>query len=70
MRVVPLTCSSTGIVCALGSAEKVYARECWKDLLALRERRVHCVPEAYLGRPGPGPVEGHRDLRRICEEIQ
>ena len=50
--------------------EKVYARERWQDLPALRKRRVHCVPEAYLGRPGPRLVEGYRALRRICEEIQ
>lgn len=43
----------------------VYRRERWKTIPAIRHRRVFCVPEAYLGRPGPRLVEGVRQLRRV-----
>lgn len=46
----------------------VYRRLGWRDLPALRERRVYCVPEAYLGRPGPRLVEGYRALRGVVAE--
>ena len=37
----------------------------WAELPAVREGRVFCVPEAYLGRPGPRLVEGVRVLRGV-----
>jgi iron complex transport system substrate-binding protein len=46
----------------------VYRRASWHDVPALRSRRVYCVPEAYLGRPGPRLVEGFRALRAIVDE--
>jgi len=45
--------------------EKVRARESWQALPALRHDRVHCIPEAYLGRPGPRLVHGYRALREV-----
>lgn len=48
----------------------IYDRELWKDLPAVRNRQVHCVPEAYLGRPGPRLVEGVRALREIVEGLE
>jgi iron complex transport system substrate-binding protein len=48
--------------------EIVYRRSSWRDVPALRSRRVYCVPEAYLGRPGPRLVEGFRALRAIVED--
>ena len=42
----------------------------WAHLPAIREGRVYCVPEAYLGRPGPRLVEGVRALRAIVEGLQ
>ncbi len=48
----------------------IYAKELWKDLPALREGRVYCVPEAYLGRPGPRLVDGVRALRAIVAELR
>lgn len=48
----------------------VYRRPAWQGLRALRERRVYCVPEAHLGRPGPRLVEGARDLRRIADAVR
>ena len=63
-----------GIVQALGLIGKyrpdvVYRNPVWAELTALREGRVFCVPEAYLGRPGPRLVEGVRALREIVERI-
>ncbi len=43
----------------------VYRRASWAALPALAHRQVHSVPEAYLGRPGPGLVEGYAALREI-----
>jgi iron complex transport system substrate-binding protein len=48
----------------------VYRRPAWRDLLALRNGRVYCVSEAFLGRPGPRLVEGYRALSRIAHAIQ
>lgn len=45
----------------------VYRRERWRELPALRTRRVFTVPEAHLGRPGPRLVAGCRALREIAE---
>ncbi len=50
-------------------ADVVYRREAWRDLPAIRDRRVYGIAEAYLGRPGPRLVEGFRALRRIVEEL-
>jgi iron complex transport system substrate-binding protein len=47
----------------------VYRRSAWQPMRALRERRVYCVPEAYLGRPGPRLVDGCRAFRRIVSEL-
>lgn len=47
----------------------VYRRPGWRDLPALKNKRVYAVPEAYLGRPGPRLVEGYRAFRRIVSEL-
>lgn len=47
----------------------VYRKEAWRDVPAVRNGRVCCVPEAYLGRPGPRLLDGRRELRRIVEEV-
>jgi iron complex transport system substrate-binding protein len=43
----------------------VYRRPAWRRLRALERRNVYCVPEAFLGRPGPRLVQGVRALRDI-----
>lgn len=48
----------------------IYSKELWRDLPALRNKRVYCVPEAYLGRPGPRLVDGARALRAIVDELR
>lgn len=50
-------------------ADIVLRREHWQQVPAVRERRVHAVTEAWLGRPGPRLVEGYRALRAIIESI-
>jgi iron complex transport system substrate-binding protein len=41
----------------------------WTDLAFVRERRVHCVGEPFLGRPGPRLVEGARALRSVVSSL-
>ncbi len=43
----------------------VLEREGWDAVTAVAKRRVHAIPEAYLGRPGPRLVEGYAALRRL-----
>lgn len=47
----------------------VLGRQAWQEIPAVREGRVHCISEAYLGRPGPRLVEGVRALRRVVTEV-
>jgi iron complex transport system substrate-binding protein len=54
-----------GVPFAKYRPDVVYRRPGWQDVRALRTGRVHCVSEAYLGRPGPRLVEGLRALRDI-----
>lgn len=49
--------------------EIVYRREAWRTIPAVKNRRVYCIPEAHLGRPGPRLVEGCRAFRRIVTEL-
>lgn len=48
----------------------VYRRPAWQSMRALRDRRVYCVAEAFLGRPGPRLVDGCRALRAIARECR
>jgi iron complex transport system substrate-binding protein len=48
----------------------IYRNPAWAELPALRDQRVFCVPEAYLGRPGPRLVDGVRALREIVASMQ
>lgn len=45
----------------------IYRNSRWQNLTAVREERVFCVPEAFLGRPGPGLLEGYEALRDIVK---
>jgi iron complex transport system substrate-binding protein len=47
--------------------EVVRDNPAWRDVPAVREGRVFCVPEAFLGRPGPRLVEGHAALRAVVD---
>lgn len=36
---------------------------------AVKKGQIYCIPEAYLGRPGPRLVEGYRSLLQIAENL-
>ncbi|MBX2804047.1 MAG: ABC transporter substrate-binding protein [Myxococcales bacterium] len=46
---------------------EVHKRTAWQGISALRADRVHCIAEAYLGRPGPRLVQGYRALRDVVQ---
>lgn len=46
-------------------AEKLYKVAAWKDVPAVRNRRVYVVRDELLNTPGPPLVEGARELARI-----
>lgn len=46
----------------------VFRREAWRGVPAIATGRVVCVPEAWMGRPGPRLVEGVRALRRVVAD--
>jgi iron complex transport system substrate-binding protein len=47
----------------------VRKRSTWRHLPALANNRIYCVPEAWMGRPGPRLIEGMRALRNIVTEL-
>lgn len=47
----------------------VTRRPGWQSLRAVREGRVFCVPEAYLGRPGPRLVAGYDALAAVVSAV-
>jgi iron complex transport system substrate-binding protein len=50
--------------------EVVYRNPVFGEVPAVRNGRVFCVPEAYLGRPGPRLVDGAKALRGIVTEVR
>jgi iron complex transport system substrate-binding protein len=48
----------------------VLEKAAWADVPAVRNGHVFCVPEAYLGRPGPRLVDGVRALRAVVEAVR
>ncbi|MFN0060092.1 MAG: ABC transporter substrate-binding protein [Planctomycetota bacterium] len=48
--------------------EQVYRRAAWAEVPALRDRQVHAIPEAFLGRPGPRLKLGLAALRRLVAD--
>jgi iron complex transport system substrate-binding protein len=48
----------------------VYETPEWSDVPAIRNGEVHCVPEAYLGRPGPRLVEGALALLQVKRSLE
>ncbi|MEX2530682.1 MAG: cobalamin-binding protein [Gemmatimonadota bacterium] len=45
----------------------VLGNPAFREVSAIRTGRVHCIPEAFLGRPGPRLVEGLRALRGVLD---
>ena len=48
----------------------VLRNETWSDLPFVREGRVFCVGEPYLGRPGPRLVDGVRKMREVVQALR
>ena len=61
-EVIVLAWAATG---AKADANKAYETVAWKDVLAIRNKRVYVVPDELLNTPGPPLVEGARELFRI-----
>lgn len=47
----------------------VLRNEAWADLPFVRDSRVFCVGEPFLGRPGPRLVDGVRRLREVVAAL-
>jgi len=56
-----------GVAPAQYRPDVVYRNPAFRDLPAVRRGRVFCVPEAYLGRPGPRLTDGVKALRKVVE---
>jgi iron complex transport system substrate-binding protein len=48
----------------------VYRRPAWQNIRAIQNRQVHCISEAYLGRPGPRLAEGLAALRTLITGLE
>lgn len=48
----------------------VLDNEAWSDLPFVREGRVYCVGEPFLGRPGPRLLEGVRKMREVVAALR
>jgi iron complex transport system substrate-binding protein len=48
----------------------VRRRQAWRQVPAIVNDRVYCVPEAWMGRPGPRLVEGVHALRGIVRDVR
>jgi iron complex transport system substrate-binding protein len=47
----------------------VRRRALWKNVPAIANDRIYCIPEAWMGRPGPRLIEGIKAIRKIVEAI-
>lgn len=47
----------------------IYRNPLWQEVKAVKNKRVFCVPEAHLGRPSPGLLEGFRALKDIVQTL-
>jgi iron complex transport system substrate-binding protein len=61
-EVIVLAWTATG---DQAKSEKVYKVDAWKDVPAVRSKRVYVVRDELLNTPGPPLVEGARELARI-----
>jgi iron complex transport system substrate-binding protein len=64
--VIVLAWAATG---AKADAGKAYAIAAWKDVPAIRERRVHVISDELLNTPGPPLVQGARAIFQILSEL-
>ena len=59
-----------GVEASQYKPQKVIDREGWQQVTAVLGQQVHCIPEAYLGRPGPRLVDGVRRLTAVVDQLQ
>jgi iron complex transport system substrate-binding protein len=45
--------------------QQAYGVEAWKDVPAIRERRVFVISDELLNTPGPPLLHGARELQRV-----
>ncbi len=43
----------------------IYRNESWQSVQAIKNQQVHCITEAFLGRPSPRLVNGFKQLKGI-----
>ena len=59
-----------GVEASQYKPQKVIDRQGWQQVTAVLRQQVHCIPEAYLGRPGPRLVDGVRRLTAVVDQLQ
>ena len=59
-----------GVPFAKYRPDVVYDNPAWRDVSAIAGRQVHCIPEAFLGRPSPRLIDGFKALRGIVESVR
>jgi len=64
-EVIVLAWAATG---GKSDPEQAYKVEAWKDVPAIRERRVFVVRDELLNTPGPPLMEGARELSRVLQQ--
>ena len=64
-EVIVLAWAATG---GKSDPEQAYKVEAWKDVPAIRERRVFAVRDELLNTPGPPLMEGARELSRLLHQ--
>jgi len=47
----------------------VRKRATWRDVPAVAMGNIYCIPEAWMGRPGPRLLDGLRAIREIVTQI-
>ena len=65
-EVVVLAWAATG---GQAKPEKAYQVEAWKDVPAIRNRRVYVIRDELLNTPGPPLVAGAKQLFRVLQEV-
>jgi iron complex transport system substrate-binding protein len=60
--VIVLAWAATGVK---ADPDKAYGLEAWRDLTAIRDRRVHVISDELLNTPGPPLVRGALELWKV-----
>jgi iron complex transport system substrate-binding protein len=47
------------------SEDKIFTRQGWGSIKAIKDKRAYCIPECLFGRPGPRIIDGLEMLSRI-----